>query len=282
MSDNVLEDIERLVQYHKLLGITHYPNSAEIQEFLQFELQEIKPELGVSTAEKVPKTRKSVEPQYHDERQISRNSISPKNLAKVATTEAVEERIATHISSENCKSCKLYSPDAGFYLGKGGKNLANVRLLVVGDWLKTNVTLSGEAAFGAEEDIMLSKMFVAMKLPPEQVFVTNIIKCKQKPGLRLSPDDANQCRAYLLQQIKDIRPEIICAMGSFAAKTILGKSQSLSQLRGKFYQIDFFESCTIPVMATYHPSFLLNNNEMKKPTWFDLQKIINRLYGVKK
>ncbi|MGL1932603.1 MAG: uracil-DNA glycosylase [Desulfotalea sp.] len=269
MNENILADIEGLLNYYKLLGIDHYPNSIEIQEFLQFKLDEKLVNVP-SFPQQSPQLRPTDRGDYLP-------PSPPQENKEIPLQQITKQPSSGIIAASGCKNCKFYSPDGDFELGKGGSNPKEIRLLVLGDWRKTGSSSMASAAFGAEEDIMLSKMLAAMELPSNHVFVSNLIKCRQKEGLKIQASDAEQCRNYLHEQIKEMEPEIICAMGSFAAKTLLGKSQSLSQIRGKFYQVEIFSNCTIPVLATYHPTYLLKNEEMKRPTWIDLQKIVSRL-----
>jgi DNA polymerase len=66
-------------------------------------------------------------------------------------------------------------------------------------------------------------------------------------------------------------------MGLVAARALVGGSLPLSQLRGRLHSLVIGEGRQIPVIATYHPSFLLRNPEMKKAAWVDLQAIGKRL-----
>jgi uracil-DNA glycosylase len=75
-----------------------------------------------------------------------------------------------------------------------------------------------------------------------------------------------------------IAPEVICTMGIIATRALLDLPQSLSQLRGRFHRYSV-NGREISVMPTYHPSYLLQAEEMKKETWNDLQLIEKKLAG---
>lgn len=157
-----------------------------------------------------------------------------------------------------------------------GRRLAEgegrVRLLLVGDWLRTAGDESADSTllFGAAEDLMVEKMLVALKLPFSQVFITNIVKCVLPAAVVAGQDHARQCAGHLSRQIETLKPEYICAMGPLAAKTILQTTNSLALLRRRLHHYRA-QGRTIPVVVTYHPGFLLQNQEMKRPTWEDLQ-----------
>ena len=72
-------------------------------------------------------------------------------------------------------------------------------------------------------------------------------------------------------------PEVICTMGMIAARALLERRQPLSRLRGRFHDYDVAGKVKIPVLTTYHPTYLLQNPEMKQATWADLQLLAKRL-----
>ena len=74
------------------------------------------------------------------------------------------------------------------------------------------------------------------------------------------------------QQLQRISPQIICALGSFAAKTLLRTETPITALRGRFH---FYEG--IKLMPTYHPAYLLRNPSAKKQVWEDVQMIIKEI-----
>ncbi|MBD3404399.1 uracil-DNA glycosylase, partial [candidate division GN15 bacterium] len=81
-----------------------------------------------------------------------------------------------------------------------------------------------------------------------------------------------QCTPYLREQIRLIKPKIMCALGRIAAQALLNTTTPLGRLRGQWHQ---FES--IPLLVTYHPAALLRFPQYKKDTWADMQMIMARL-----
>ena len=106
----------------------------------------------------------------------------------------------------------------------------------------------------------------------EEVFICNIIKCRP-PGNRTPlPDEAANCREYLEAQLELVRPRFLCALGATAANNLLGTTAPIGRLRGRFH-----EYRGIPVMCTYHPSYLLRSPEKKKDVWEDMKKLLARM-----
>jgi uracil-DNA glycosylase len=142
----------------------------------------------------------------------------------------------------------------------------------------------GEAP-GADEDAqglpfvgaagqLLNKIIEACGMKREDVYICNIIKCRP-PGNRTPlPDEASNCRGFLERQLDLVRPRYIVALGSCAAQNLLNTTASIGKLRGKFH--DFRG---IPVMATYHPAYLLphRNPGAKREVWADMQWLLKQM-----
>jgi len=135
----------------------------------------------------------------------------------------------------------------------------------------------GEAP-GADEDIqgipfvgragqLLTKMIEAINLKRDEVYIANVIKCRPPGNRNPEPDEIEQCEPFLFRQIEAVKPKVIVALGSFAAKTLLRSDESISRLRGRIY--DFHGAKLIP---TFHPSFLLRSPDRKRDAWEDLKR----------
>jgi DNA polymerase len=120
-------------------------------------------------------------------------------------------------------------------------------------------------------------MLQAIHLSEDEAFVSNIIKCGIDHTVQPKAENIDACVSYLERQIAATSPEIICTMGIAATRTLLHIARPLSQLRGKFYQYHLDKHRSIPLLPTYHPTFLLKNPEMKRATWEDLQLIEKHL-----
>jgi DNA polymerase len=165
---------------------------------------------------------------------------------------------------DDCSRCKLHT--------LGRKQI----VFGVGD-PNADLMFIGEAP-GADEDIqgipfvgragqLLTKMIEAINLKREQVYIANVIKCRPPGNRNPEPDEIEQCEPFLFRQIEAVRPRVIVALGSFAAKTLLRSDDSISRLRGRIY--DFHGAKLIP---TFHPSFLLRSPDRKRDAWEDLKK----------
>ena len=141
------------------------------------------------------------------------------------------------------------------------------------DWL-----IIGEAP-GADEDRkgepfvgragqLLTNMLRAIGLAREEVFIANILKCRPPNNRDPQQQEIASCRPYLRQQIDFIQPKIILAVGRIAAQALLNTDTPIGRMRGKKYT---YEDTEIPVVATYHPAYLLRSPQQKRKAWEDLK-----------
>jgi DNA polymerase len=128
--------------------------------------------------------------------------------------------------------------------------------------------------FVGEAGQLLNRILAACGMKREEVYICNICKCRP-PGNRLpTTAEAGNCREYLERQIELVRPKFLCALGACAAQNLLGTTQSIGKLRGRFHDFK-----GIPVMCTYHPAFLLpgRSPHKKKDVWEDMKKLLERM-----
>jgi uracil-DNA glycosylase len=135
----------------------------------------------------------------------------------------------------------------------------------------------GEAP-GADEDIqglpfvgragqLLTKIIEAIGLTREDVYIANVIKCRPPQNRNPEQDEVNTCEPFLFQQIDVIKPKVIVALGTFAARTLLRTLDPISRLRGRVY--DYRGAKLIP---TFHPAYLLRNPSSKREVWEDMKR----------
>jgi uracil-DNA glycosylase family 4 len=139
----------------------------------------------------------------------------------------------------------------------------------------------GEAP-GADEDIqgvpfvgragqLLTKIIEAIGLTREDVYIANVIKCRPPQNRNPEPDEVETCEPFLFQQIDVIKPKVIVALGTFAARTLLRSLDPISRLRGRVY-----EYRGAKLIPTFHPAYLLRNPSSKREVWEDM-KLAKRL-----
>jgi DNA polymerase len=107
------------------------------------------------------------------------------------------------------------------------------------------------------------------------VYICNVVKCRPPENRNPEPDEMEICGQFLFRQLSVIQPKAICALGSTAAKALLGGKDGVTKLRGNWHKWR-----DIPLLVTYHPSYLLRayNQAAKREAWEDLKKILHFVY----
>ena len=205
-------------------------------------------------------------------RQASQEGIRPgsdRGLTPAAPVtfarSAAEALVAIREDIGDCTRCKLHA------LGRQqivfGVGNPDADLMFVGE------------APGADEDIqgipfvgragqLLTKIIEAIDLRRDDVYIANVIKCRPPGNRNPDPDEVETCEGFLFQQIDSIKPKVIVALGTFAAKALLKTNDPISRLRGRVY-----EYRGAKLIPTFHPAFLLRSPERKRDVWEDMKKV---------
>lgn len=240
----LLQDIRRLLRYHRSVGITNYPAKPELDGFLH-------PRPGFSN----PK------PQGKDK------PVQPQGEPATVSLADIREEL------QGCSRCNLRKSRTNIVFGQGCER---PNLLVVAEWPGSDDDQLGEALRGQAGEL-LTRMLAAIKLTREEVFLTHTVKCLPPGNRAPEADEVKACLAFLHRQIEVLKPRIICTMGPLAARALLKTDDSFFRLRGRFHDFQTIQGETLPLLPTFHPAFLLKNPEMKKASWQDLQMLQKRL-----
>ncbi len=176
--------------------------------------------------------------------------------------EAVRENLG------DCRRCSLAALRKNLVFGEGNPQAA---LVFVGEAPGAEEDREGRPFVGSAGQL-LTKIIGAMGLEREDVYICNILKCRPPDNRDPEPQEIRACEPYLIKQLQAIGPQVICALGTFAAKTLLKKDVPITALRGRFHSYE-----GIKVMPTYHPAYLLRNPAAKKLVWEDVQMIMKEL-----
>ncbi len=242
-------DLRQLLFYHQQLGIACYPENDLLRKFLA--LQPCFASGGVLRQK------------------------SPQQDAPVPSPQApISQKKSVAPSLQGSSSSCFYDDIRHWRLEEGSDP---VRLLLVGDRVRGSKESGAKLFFGRQEDDMVRKMVAALGLPGSAVAITNVLADDSVAGqIKVGPEYAMQYGSNFFAQIEALAPQYICAMGSIAAKVLLQTTQPLSLLRGRLHECQFGGYQCL-VLVTYHPNFLLQNVEMKRPTWGDLQLLGRRM-----
>jgi uracil-DNA glycosylase family 4 len=175
---------------------------------------------------------------------------------------------ATDALVSKCERCGLSGGRTRTVFGSGNPSS---RIVFIGEAPGRDEDLQG-LPFVGRAGQLLTKMLAAIGFDREDVYITNILKCRPPGNREPQEDEMAACEPYLRRQLELIGPAMICALGRIAAHGLLKNTTALGILRqGMHYYHD------IPVAATYHPAALLRNPNLKRDAWEDLQKM-RKLY----
>lgn len=145
------------------------------------------------------------------------------------------------------------------------------RVMLVGEGPGANEDRLGQPFVGAAGQL-LDKILIAAELPGEDVYITNVIKCRP-PGNRLpKADEAKSCLPWLERQIELVSPRLIVCLGALAGQTLIDPNLRITRDRGKWHKYN-----GIDIVATFHPAALLRDPALKRPVWEDF-KVIRDYY----
>lgn len=164
---------------------------------------------------------------------------------------------------KDCTKCALHKNRNNFVFGSGNPN---AKVMVIGEGPGAEEDKQG-LPFVGRAGQLLTDILKAIKFDREEVYIANIVKCRPPENRTPLPEEMDTCIPYLKKQISLIQPKMILCLGLTAAKGLLRKKESLTALRGKFFDYE-----GIKVMVTFHPAALLRNPNWKKDCWEDVKK----------
>jgi DNA polymerase len=171
----------------------------------------------------------------------------------------------------DCTRCKLHR------LGRRqivfGVGNPNADLMFVGEAPGHDEDVQGEPFVGRAGQL-LTRIIEAIDLKREDVYIANVIKCRPPENRNPEPDEVDMCEPFLFRQVEAIKPKVIVALGTFAARALLKTQDPISRLRGRIYTYGHAK-----LIPTFHPAFLLRSPDRKRDVWEDMKKVRAILRG---
>ena len=176
---------------------------------------------------------------------------------RVAALAVLEDRV------RGCPRCaELAATRTQTVFGTGDPHAA---ILFLGEAPGADEDASG-VPFVGRAGQLLDRIIAACRLKREEVYITNVLKCRPPNNRNPAPAEAANCREYLDGQLAAVDPDYIVCWGAVAAKSLLDTKEGIGKLRKRF-----FEHGRAKVACTYHPSYLLRNPAAKKEVWEDMK-----------
>lgn len=196
-------------------------------------------------------------------------------LPGLAPADDTMEKIRADIG--DCKRCRLCEGRNKIVFGAGNERS---RLVFVGEGPGADEDAQGLPFVGRAGQLLTQMIEGTAKkegipLVRADVYICNVVKCRPPENRTPLPDEMEICGQFLFRQLAAVRPKAICALGSTAVKALLGTKDGVMKLRGRWAKWR-----DIPVMVTYHPSYLLRpyNQNAKREAWEDLKKVLHFVY----
>ncbi len=169
--------------------------------------------------------------------------------------------------ASSCTNCPLCEQRTNVVFGDGNPN---ADLMFIGEGPGYHEDMQG-IPFVGDAGNLLTKMITAMQYSRTEVYITNIVKCRPPNNRNPQDTEAMSCMPYLNRQIELIKPKVIVLLGAVPLKQLLNRT-GINKNRGQWLNYQ-----GIPVMATFHPAYLLRYPNAKRDAWHDLQMVMGKL-----
>jgi uracil-DNA glycosylase family 4 len=173
---------------------------------------------------------------------------------------------------KSCDKCELHKTRTKTVFGEGK---ANSKLVFIGEAPGKDEDING-TPFCGRSGKLLTSILQACGLSRESVYICNILKCRP-PNNRVPEEyEVAKCKKYLELQLNIIQPSHIICLGTTAAQRLLGCDDTISSLRGGYFE-RFESNWSAKIIPTFHPSYALRNPEAKHEIYKDIMKVLEEL-----
>lgn len=163
-----------------------------------------------------------------------------------------------------CTLCRLHETRRNVVFGEGSPT---AELVVVGEAPGSEEDRTGRPFVGPAGKL-LDLLLLSAGFPRERVYICNVLKCRPPNNRDPQRDEVECCSTHLRRQLEAIAPRVLLAVGKFAAQTLSGSEASIGKLRGRVHTYH-----GTPLVATYHPAFLLRSPQWTRAAWQDIQLV---------
>jgi uracil-DNA glycosylase len=199
-------------------------------------------------------------------------AVADDQQAPDAIAEPIDSWEVLQVEVAPCTKCDLCKTRTQTVFGSGNKN---ADWMFIGEGPGQNEDQQG-LPFVGKAGQLLTEMLRAIDLDREQVFITNVVKCRPPANRDPKPIEIESCKPYLLRQLVLIKPKIIVVLGRVAAQALLNTDEPIGKLRGKIHALN-----DTPVVVVYHPAYLLRSLLDKRKAWADLKLAMQTVKNIK-
>jgi uracil-DNA glycosylase len=163
------------------------------------------------------------------------------------------QQVASQIAT--CTKCDLHKGRKNTVPGEGP---TDSKIMFVGEGPGQKEDEQGRPFVGAAGEL-LTELLESIGLRRSEVFITNIVKCRPPNNRAPRKSEIEACNPYLMDQIRIINPQIVCALGTPAIATLLGEEYSATKVHGKPTSKD-----GLTILPMYHPAAALYDAGLKE------------------
>ena len=172
------------------------------------------------------------------------------------------------MSFKDCTKCPLHRSRSQVVFGDGNPNSP---VVFVGEAPGEEEDAQGRPFVGRAGRYLNRKILEVMGMRREDVYITNVCKCRPPENRKPTAQEIRSCFPYLRKEIEIIKPKVICCLGSTAGEGVIGKNMPITKVRGKVFTYPYDPK--IKVFLTYHPAYILRNPRAEGEFVEDLKKL---------
>jgi uracil-DNA glycosylase len=244
---DIIDETIRTLEEMKRSGVTHVEVSRETLEELSRPPQSTRVE--------------GEPPRATTQQELRPPTAAPANIATELA--AIETRAKVCVKCNELARCRH-----SVVFGVGN---SRAELMFIGEAPGADEDEQGEPFVGRAGQL-LTKIIQAMGYQREDVYISNILKCRPPENRTPLPEEVSNCLPYVLAQIELIKPKVIVALGATALRSLLDIQLGITKMRGHWYTFR-----DIPIMPTFHPAYLLRNPAAKREVWDDMKSVLEKL-----
>lgn len=200
------------------------------------------------------------------------NSTSTSSI-KPSVNRSLGKATLVEIRAEVGHCCGLCPQATQIVFGEGNPQ---AELMFIGEAPGAEEDATGRPFVGAAGKL-LDKIIAAIGFKREDVYITNVVKCRPPNNRKPTNDEMSACEPFLFNEIELVKPKLIVTLGATPLTCLLDIKEGITKTRGQFYDFQ-----GIPVMPTFHPAFLLRVPEKKREVWEDMKQVMNKLKEIRK
>ena len=167
-------------------------------------------------------------------------------------------------SLRNCQECRLASGRTQVVFGSGNPEAS---IMFVGEAPGFHEDKQGVPFVGAAGKL-LTELLESVGLSRSQIYIANVIKCRPPGNRDPESDEVETCKPFLFQQIRLIKPHLVCSMGNFATQTLLERKVGITKVHGQSFELSEFR-----LFPLFHPAAALHNDRLRPLLQEDFQKV---------